>query len=95
MGGEEFLILATESGRQEVMVLAERIRTALESIEYEGRPEHKVTVSIGLAEMSSEASLDELIQHADRALYNAKDRGRNRVVVYKSNSGFSMPTAGC
>ncbi|MCG8040383.1 MAG: diguanylate cyclase, partial [Candidatus Thiodiazotropha endolucinida] len=43
---------------------------------------HKVTLSLGVAELTSEISLKELIDNADKALYQAKKMGRNRVVVY-------------
>lgn len=82
-GGEEFLMLATENGPQEINVLAERIRTIIESGTYTAIPGKKITISIGVATMKDEDSLDDLIQHADIALYQAKNDGRNQVSVYK------------
>lgn len=84
MGGDEFLVIAPESSAQQGEVLAERIRQDLENLAHENVEGRAVTVSIGIAEMSEESSLEELIGRADRALYEAKDEGRNRVRVFQA-----------
>ncbi len=59
--------------------MAERFRATMESIRFKQR---EVTLSLGVASFSNEiATLQELIEHADRALYAAKHEGRNRVVT--------------
>jgi diguanylate cyclase (GGDEF)-like protein len=82
-GGEEFLLIATETDINQAEALAERIRHEIESIRHEGI-DRVITVSIGVAQLTDEASPEELIRHADEALYEAKNNGRNRVVVSKT-----------
>lgn len=79
MGGEEFAILLPETGRDDAGVLAERIRRATEQLDVPdaGGPP-PCTVSIGGAQWEPGMSVDALFGHADRKLYLAKQRGRNR-----------------
>ncbi len=86
-GGEELAIILTETPREGAMVLAERLREAIEAIEL--RPKGKpvvVTASLGVIDAASlgEASsrtVQALLAGADAALYRAKEGGRNRVVA--------------
>jgi len=81
VGGEEFLIIAPASSAQEVVSLANRILAAIRQ-EITGKESVSVTVtaSAGVAVISpNDADIDELIRRADRALYQAKAEGRNRV----------------
>jgi len=83
-GGEEFLVLVPGSGREELKEVLERIRSVIGSspIAVDGH-ELAVTVSLGGATRGSE-SADGLIARADDALYNAKEQGRDRVVLAAS-----------
>lgn len=81
-GGEEFLVIAGESDLAQAKVLAERIREAVASTDYASMPGRQITVSIGVVMIGDEKDLHDLIQHADEALYYAKEHGRNRVVSY-------------
>jgi diguanylate cyclase (GGDEF)-like protein len=79
-GGEEFAILLPETSSSEAKVIAERIRKRVEQTDF---PNRKVTVSIGIATFSTELSTAEyLVSAADRALYKAKDAGRNKVQIF-------------
>jgi len=81
-GGEEITIILTETSETGGFAMAERIREAVGSQAILVGPGHdvKLTVSIGVAAFPEDAgSEDELIAAADRALYMAKDAGRNRV----------------
>ncbi len=80
-GGEEFGCLIAQASIGEALAVAERIRTAFAAAPLGLGPEHwQVTVSVGVA-MSNEAvpGLEALFAAADRALYRAKAKGRNRV----------------
>ncbi len=84
IGGEEFAILMRATSEREGLMLGERICRSVEALNlaHEARPDdHKVvTVSIGLALGQTGESPDVLTARADRALYEAKDKGRNRTV---------------
>lgn len=87
-GGEEFLLLFPESNRQGVRAAAERVRDAIEAMEAPDLPAHeRVTISLGVAIHPAGDSLDATLQRADRALYEAKAGGRNRIVVAESVPG--------
>lgn len=80
-GGEEFAVLLPEVSRQEALVLAEKIRKAVEDYSFEVRRERiSMTVSSGVASLPEDTlEMEQLIQKADEAMYNAKRMGRNRV----------------
>ena len=85
-GGEEFMFLIPESDKIDVEAFAEKILKALELTEVSYH-EHtiKFTVSIGVKTFDgSVTSLDALLKLADEALYEAKRRGRNCIVVHDS-----------
>jgi diguanylate cyclase (GGDEF)-like protein len=79
-GGEEFALLMPDTTLEGAVVVAERIRQAIEEVEVEvmGQPVH-TTISIGIA--AGPGTLQELIARADAALYRAKDLGRNQVLL--------------
>ena len=81
-GGEEFVITVPNTNLETASYLAERIRTEIERSAFNGNT--KVTVSIGVAECQAFAlhSFQELCKKADLALYQAKENGRNKCVVY-------------
>lgn len=87
-GGEEFAILLPATGVADGLRHAERIRSALESTTWPGRPGLIVTASFGVTSLSQvrDAAAASLIAAADRALYEAKHAGRNRVVCDRSNA---------
>lgn len=84
-GGEEFAVVLTSTGPIDAGVVAERIRSSLQATNWPRHPEHKVTVSIGLAGCDLAAPADTTpegwIERCDKALYEAKHGGRNRVVT--------------
>lgn len=83
-GGEEFIILCTETGAEGALALAEKIRLTIE--EYSFTVVGRITISAGVAEFQGETNGAALIEKADLALYSAKKRGRNRVVVAGAQS---------
>lgn len=76
-GGEEFVILAPEAGLEQGRQLAEKLRIEVAGAIFPG--ERKMTCSMGVAEWRVEESFDALCRRADKALYRAKEDGRNRV----------------
>jgi two-component system cell cycle response regulator len=82
-GGEEFLVLLPGAGREDVIQAAERIRRAVsETTVEDGTSRITVTVSVGATTYQDATETpDALVAIADRALYEAKDGGRNRVTV--------------
>ena len=81
-GGDEFVILLPHTSLEEAMRVAERIRRAIEQTDLgDHSAPYRVTVSVGVA-TPSQGTVDskELLRCADRALYAAKEQGRNRVV---------------
>lgn len=82
-GGEEFLAILPGASRQDVLQVAERFRrTVEESVFHHGNQEIRVTISVGINSFpeSDVNNVIGLIDGADKALYNAKDTGRNKVL---------------
>jgi diguanylate cyclase (GGDEF)-like protein len=80
-GGEEFAVVLSRSDHDGVLIAMERLRQAISTHVF---PQiGQVTVSVGCAPVEAGLSMVEVIEHADRALYQAKKAGRNRVVFYE------------
>jgi diguanylate cyclase (GGDEF)-like protein len=78
-GGEEFVILLPNTARQEALLVAEKVRAEIETITVAG-VNREITASLGVAVIPDDAGDGaSLLRYADRALYVAKARGRNRV----------------
>lgn len=81
-GGEEFAILLPFTHLEEAKIVGDRLREAVqEHIIHTENQDIKITISMGLAEFSYDESGEELFERADKALYNAKESGRNKVCV--------------
>ena len=81
-GGEEFLTILYNNNIQEAALLANQIRSDIESkkIEFEGK-QISVTVSMGIACSAETVVYQELLNKADERLYKAKENGRNQVIT--------------
>ncbi|MDR0718063.1 MAG: GGDEF domain-containing protein, partial [Treponema sp.] len=81
-GGEEFIILIAHPGKTLAMKVAERIRSTIaeSEIKYKGNI-IRLTISCGVAcyEKTLDATAEAMIDRADKALYQSKQAGRNRV----------------
>ena len=77
-GGEEFMIIASETDSVGATKFATTIKKAIN--EHEFPKAGKVTASFGLSQISVGDSVEDIVNRADLALYNAKENGRNRVV---------------
>ena len=88
-GGEEFCILLPQTGLVEARAIAERIREHVSSTPFpheETQPLGRVTISVGISTFSKNIdTYDKIIASADRALYESKSLGKNRVQFYKEN----------
>ena len=78
-GGEEFLVFCPETSIDGASALAEKLRTNIESNEFDG-VDYK-TASFGIARIEHGDTVKSLISRADKALYSAKSSGKNRVVA--------------
>lgn len=83
-GGEEFLILLLNTQPKDAVLVADKLRMLIEKLRIKHRKTdeylQQTTISLGISELNDNQSLLEAIDIADKALYNAKERGRNRVV---------------
>ncbi|MCP4045525.1 MAG: GGDEF domain-containing protein [Gammaproteobacteria bacterium] len=85
IGGEEFAIILPETAAEEALDIAERLRLGIESIfiQVEGK-DLVITSSFGVAEcLDEEPLISNVLGQADSALYQAKEQGRNRVVLFQ------------
>ncbi|MFQ3623284.1 MAG: PleD family two-component system response regulator [Acetobacteraceae bacterium] len=93
-GGEEFVVIMPGATLDDASVAAERLRREIAALRFEpaAGAEHGLTVSIGVAALSGEDAIEEdlaandLLTQADKALYEAKRQGRNRVVALAAGS---------
>lgn len=85
-GGEEFAVFLPDRSKEQALELAETLRKRIEGQSIILRREKtNITVSVGIATFPKDAHIkDDLIEKADRALYQAKKEGRNRVHSFKS-----------
>lgn len=83
IGGEEFLVISPGTGMNEAVALADRIRvTIMDDTICEGELQVSVTLSVGVTVLSTDdQSIETMLKRADKALYEAKKAGRNRVVT--------------
>ncbi len=85
-GGEEFVFVLPETDTEGAKLVAERLRSVIADHQFKGDDtSYQVTMSLGVATMSPEGETfkkNEFIGFADEALFNAKQRGRNRVEIY-------------
>ncbi len=87
-GGDEFAIILPKTDREGAIHIAEKLRRLIESIQIEYQQSKiEVSLSIGIATYPDDAnSKDSLIENADRALYEAKRRGKNRSLHFRDIS---------
>ncbi len=93
-GGEEFVILLPNTPKTQAAMLAERLRRRVSEYPFAGResqPGGRLTISLGVAGLPSDTNdPKQLLELADRALYRAKQHGRNRVCVVETE-GIGRP----
>lgn len=92
-GGEEFFVILPQTMLEEAALVAQRLRKTIENykIVFEDNDTKntktlKVTISIGVSQYENEMTAEEFSTNADKALYEAKRNGRNRVIVYRNEN---------
>jgi len=74
-------VLLSQTDEQGAVLLAERIRSHVADLHLNAIGEHPLTVSLGVTEFKPNDSVQDLYDRSDKALYQAKNSGRNRVSV--------------
>lgn len=86
-GGEEFVLLLPDTDKRGAIAVAEKVRVLVEGHSFlteERRDTRRITISAGIASYPSDVEeMDDLIDHADIALYRAKEMGRNCIQCFK------------
>jgi diguanylate cyclase (GGDEF)-like protein len=87
-GGEEFILILPNTPQEGAAAVAERIRAAIHglAIPHEKSPAGVVTISLGVttADSTSSMSYEQLVDQSDKALYSAKEKGRNRAEIFST-----------
>ncbi len=86
-GGEEFIIVLPNLDLNEAFQVGEKVRQSIEVLQYDlDETQLSITISIGIASILSTSSYDpqRLVHHADQALYQAKNSGRNQTRIFQS-----------
>lgn len=94
VGGEEFVVLLPETDLAEACRVAEKLRQQIEETPLPGGPTQpggKLTISVGVASLRADEDGAGVLARADEALYSAKRRGRNRVVVFEEGVTMFPP----
>ncbi len=88
LGGEEFAVLLPEADLAGALTAAERLRARIAALEIAALGGQRVTASFGVVQLEpGDDKVEQLLDRADRALYRAKESGRNRVM--KSDEGLA------
>lgn len=94
-GGEEFVMVTTDTDIAGALIVAERVRQKIEQLSFPDlHPELKVTVSIGIAEHVRRTDTAVTFKYADEALYRAKESGRNKCVAADRTAVAAVAAAG-
>ena len=83
-GGEEFTILLNNEDASNAYIVAEKIRTTIEDLNYKNDNQVvKITISLGISQLKNDdINLNSIIKRADTALYQAKEQNRNKTIIY-------------
>lgn len=78
-GGEEFLVLSPSTDLDNIRILAEKLRSAVECADF--REAGHITISLGISTFENTDTFSDLFKRADQGLYHAKNNGRNRIGI--------------
>jgi diguanylate cyclase (GGDEF)-like protein len=89
IGGEEFVLVFAGTSQADAVRGAERLAAGLEDMPVTRLdPRYRITASVGITEYRQGDTIQQLVDRADRALYDAKRTGRNKIVVASGESSF-------
>jgi len=83
-GGEEMVVALLGMDEKGAVKKAESIRKNIQEMSFNNLPDIHVTISAGVAVFEAGIPFDEVMQRADKALYEAKETGRNKVVIFRA-----------
>lgn len=92
LGGDEILIWLPNSNLERSAALSEKLRSEIQMIKFELQPSLKITSSFGISLLLENEKWKDCVARADRALYQAKLKGRNTIVIEQPDSNHSIPT---
>lgn len=91
LGGEEFVLVLAGTSERDAQAASMRIAAKLSNLQISAaEPTYRITASMGIAEYRSPEEFQATMERADRALYDAKRTGRNKVVVAEKESEFKL-----
>lgn len=91
IGGEEFVLLLGGTSQRDALVVSRRICAKLLDMQVSSiEPQFRITASMGITEYRRSEEVAQIMNRADKALYDAKRTGRNKVVVADSGSGRQL-----
>jgi diguanylate cyclase (GGDEF)-like protein len=86
-GGEEFIVLLPTISQEKTIEIAEKIRKSIKDIIFKSdKKSFSITISIGLSKYKKGMDIDTLVGNADNALYQAKNSGRDNIILYEENA---------
>ncbi len=88
-GGEEFIIVLPKTKVEDAYLIAEKLRHRIQDHNF--GLQQSVTLSIGIVEYSPQIGMDQMIELADQAMYQAKHQGRNQTVVFNKEGKICSP----
>lgn len=94
-GGEEFAILLIGATIEFSMLVVEQLRSALKQVAVDAVPDLRLTASFGMAPIGSVDDLGTAQRYADRALYEAKESGRDRAVLAEAEASIAYDASSC
>ncbi|SEO58339.1 GGDEF domain-containing protein [Aquisalimonas asiatica] len=93
-GGEEFLLILSDADPGAARQTAERLRQTILALQFPELPDdHDLTISVGITLLAPDETTEAALFRADRALYDAKDRGRNATVLLMQDDTNGTPAA--
>ena len=81
-GGEEFIILLLNSSKEQTLLKAEELRKVVSEYSFKGIDQ--ITISLGVCEYLKEDTYESITSKVDKAMYEAKENGRNRVCCFEN-----------